>query len=67
MQTAEIFDFDEKHQAIRLPEGFMFEGHRVYLKRTGNSIILLPYDKPWESLVESLSQFSDDFMNDDNP
>ena len=66
MEIAEIFELDEEHQAIRLPEGFTFEGNRVYLKRVGNSIVLLPYNKPWETLVESLTTFSDDFMNERN-
>jgi antitoxin VapB len=64
METAEVFDFDKDHQAVRLPEGFAFEGDHLYLKRVGNVIVLLPYDKPWETLVESLSNFSDDFMNE---
>jgi len=66
METAEIFEFDEKHQAVRLPKGLTFEGNHVYLKRVGNCIVLLPYDKPWETLVESLSRFSDDFMSKRN-
>lgn len=66
METAEIFDFDEEHQAVRLPKGLAFEGNHVYLKRLGSAIVLLPYNKPWETLVESLSRFSDDFMSERN-
>jgi len=66
METIHVFDFDEEHQAVRLPKGFMFEGHQVYLKRVGNSVVILPFDKPWESLIDSLSKFSDDFMQERN-
>ncbi|HEX9389468.1 MAG TPA: hypothetical protein VF918_24305 [Anaerolineales bacterium] len=66
METAEIFEFDEEHQAIRLPKGFEVKGDLVYFKRFGNAIVILPYDKPWEALVESLSRFSDDFMSERN-
>ena len=64
METAEVFDVDEEHQAVRLPKGFTVEGNLVYLKRVGNSIVLLPYNEPWRTLVENLSRFSDDFMSE---
>ena len=64
METTEVFEFDEKHQAVRLPKGFTFEGKLVYLKRVGNSIVLLPYGEPWKTLIESLSRFSNDFMSE---
>lgn len=66
METTEVFEFDKEHQAVRLPKGFTFEGKLVYLKRFGDAIVLLPYDKPWETLAESLSKFSDDFMSGPN-
>ena len=64
METAEVINVDEEHQLIRLPRGFTFEGSLVYLKRDGNSLVLLPYDKPWKTLAESLSRFSADFMSE---
>ena len=64
IETAEIFDLDEEHQVVRLPKEFTFEGNLVYLKRVGNSIVLLPYNEPWRTLVESLSRFSDDFLSE---
>ena len=45
-------------QAVRLPREFRFPGDRVYLKRVGNAVVLLPYAAPWQSLVDSLSLFS---------
>ncbi|MEI7847199.1 MAG: type II toxin-antitoxin system VapB family antitoxin [Chloroflexota bacterium] len=63
MQTARLFQ-NGKSQAVRLPKEFRFNGDRVYVKRIGNAIILLPYGNGWESLVDSLSMFSDDYMLD---
>ena len=53
-----------RSQAVRLPKEFRFEGDRVYIKRVGNSVVLIPYKEPWQSLFDSLGMFSDDFMED---
>ncbi|MCB9235825.1 MAG: AbrB/MazE/SpoVT family DNA-binding domain-containing protein [Bacteroidia bacterium] len=51
-------------QAIRIPENFKIDDDRVYLKKVGNSIYIIPYHNPWQSLIESLDEFSDDFMDE---
>ena len=43
---------------------FRFEGDRVYVKRVGNAVVLLPYSGSWEGLFQSLDAFSDDFMEE---
>jgi antitoxin VapB len=63
METAKLFQ-NGKSQAVRLPKEFRFKGDRVYLKRMGNAVILLPYGAPWQSLVDSLTFFSSDFMQE---
>ena len=35
---------------------------RVYIKRVGNAVVLIPFHEPWQSLFDSLELFSDDFM-----
>ena len=37
-------------------------GTEVYIKKIGNAIILISKDNPWQTLIDSLNQFSDDFM-----
>ncbi len=37
--------------------------NEVYIKTAGKVIILLPMKNPWAPLIESLNQFSDDFMD----
>ena len=63
METAKLFQ-NGKSQAVRLPKGFRFGSDRVYIKKIGNAVVLLPYQAPWDSLVESLSLFSADFMSE---
>jgi antitoxin VapB len=63
METAKLFQ-NGKSQAVRLPKEFRFGSDRVYIKRVGNAVILLPYKSSWDTLLESLAQFSSDFMSE---
>jgi len=63
METAKLFK-NGKSQAVRLPKEFRFGSDRVYIKRVGDAVILLPYQTPWEPLLDSLTRFSDDFMSE---
>ena len=62
MQTAKIF-INGRSQAVRLPKDLRFTGKDVFIKKIGKIVILLPKDDPWSSLVNSLDQFTDDFMD----
>jgi antitoxin VapB len=61
MDTAKIFQ-NGKSQAIRLPKEYRFVGTKVYVKRISNAVFLIPERDSWQTLIESLDQFSDDFM-----
>ncbi|WP_036485331.1 AbrB/MazE/SpoVT family DNA-binding domain-containing protein [Myxosarcina sp. GI1] len=63
METAKLFQ-NGKSQAVRLPKKYRFSGDKVLIKRVGNAVVLLPYENSWETLFDSLEQFSDDFMSD---
>lgn len=63
MKTAKLFKNGDS-QAVRLPREFRFEGNEVLIKRAGAAVVLLPKSKSWETLLSSLEQFSDDFMNE---
>ena len=63
MNTAKLFR-NGQSQAVRLPKDYRFEGDRVWIKRVGEGVLLLPFSAPWKTLVESLDDFSDDFMAD---
>ena len=60
MQTAKLFK-NGQSQAVRLPKEFRFEGEKVYLKKIGNAVVLLPEKNSWKPLFESLDEFSEDF------
>lgn len=62
MNTAKI-STDGVHQIVILPEDFKMTGTEVYIKKVGNAIVLISQDNPWQSLFESLDQFSEDFMS----
>ncbi|MBD6617728.1 AbrB/MazE/SpoVT family DNA-binding domain-containing protein [Komarekiella sp. 'clone 1'] len=61
MNTAKL-STDGTHQIVILPEDFKLTGTEVYIKKIGNAIVLIAKDNPWQSLIESLDNFSDDFM-----
>ena len=61
MNTAKIFR-NGQSQAVRLPKEFKLEGSEVYIKRVGKNVILTPKDNAWDSLINSLSLFTEDFM-----
>lgn len=65
MKTAKLFR-NGHSQAVRLPEGIRFAGDFVYIKRSGNTVILIPAANSWDSLVQSLDKFSDDFFTERN-
>ncbi len=65
MQTAKIFT-NGRSQAVRLPKEYRFSGEEVYIKKFENIVILISKDDPWASLISSLDQFSDDFMENRN-
>ncbi len=53
-------------QKIRIPENFKINGDKVYIKKMGNSLFIIPYHEPWQSFFDSLDQFSSDFMESRN-
>ena len=63
MMTAKLFQ-NGQSQAVRLPKAFQLPGTEVYIKKVGNAIVLLPMDQPWDTLWESLTHFSEDFMDE---
>ena len=61
MQTAKLFQ-NGRSQAVRLPKEFQFEGTDVLIQRVGDSVILFPKTRVWETFLHGLNGFSDDFL-----
>jgi len=51
-------------QAIRIPKKMRINDDKVYLKKVGNTLYIIPYHDPWRNLIESTESFTTDFMND---
>ncbi len=64
----ETIDIIEKKgiQAIMIPHTLKINDSKVYLKKIGNSIYIIPFHNPWQNLIESLDTFTTDFMTDRN-
>ncbi len=63
MDTAKLFQ-NGKSQAVRLPKVYRFRGTKVYVKKIGNAVVLIPEHDSWDTLVESLALFSENFMEE---
>ena len=61
METAKVFASGGS-QAVRLPKDCRFSGDEVLVNRIGSVVILTPKDDPWQSMRDSLSHFTEDFL-----
>jgi antitoxin VapB len=59
MKTAKLFK-NGQSQAVRLPKEFRMEGTEVYIQKQGDAVILLPKERSWATLIESLDLFEKD-------
>ncbi len=65
MKIAKIFK-NGRSQAVRLPKEFRFTDNEVYIKKIGDSVILLPKKSSWNSMLDSLDLFTPDFLEQRN-
>ena len=61
MYTAKVF-INGGSQAVRLPKQFRFSDDEVYVKKIGESILLVPKDKLWETFMEGVGGFTEDYF-----
>lgn len=66
METAKIF-MNGQSQAVRLPKEFRFSDDEIYIKKVGSVTMLFPKDEVWQTHLDGLQGFSDDFMEDGRP
>lgn len=65
MKTAKLFQSGQ-NQAVRLPKEFRFEGDKVFIKKSGSAVVLIPVVNSWDSLIGSLDKFTKDYMDERN-
>lgn len=63
MITAEIIN-DKGFQIFKIPVDFKIDDTKVYIKKIGNALFIIPFHKPWQSFFDSLNKFTDDFMTE---
>jgi len=61
IKTAKVF-WSGNSQAVRIPREFMIDADEVEIRKRGNTIVLRPRARSWTPLIESLEEFSEDFM-----
>ena len=50
-------------QVIKIPENFKINDDKVYLKKVGNALCILPFHNPWQSMVDSLWMIANNRVN----
>lgn len=63
METAKLF-VNGQSQAVRLPKEYRFSGNEVYIKKVGHAVMLFPKEHAWETFLNGLNSFTDDFFAD---
>lgn len=61
--TAKIFE-NGRSQAVRLPKEYRFESDEVIISKIGDIVMLFPVENKWNSFVQAIDMFSDDYMAD---
>jgi antitoxin VapB len=51
-------------QAINIPPSLKINDDKVYIKKIGNALYLIPFHNPWQNLRDSLNEFTSDYMED---
>lgn len=61
----ETIDINNKRgiQAIRIPKRMKINDDKVYLKKVGNSLFIIPFHNPWQNMMDSIDSFTPDFMD----
>ena len=63
MTVAKVFE-NGRSQAVRLPKEYRFSSDEVVINRIGEIVLLMPKTNQWESFMNAIDMFSDDFMKD---
>jgi len=63
MQTAKLFK-NGRSQAVRLPKQYTFSGDDVFIQKVGDTVILFPKNRIWETFLHGLNNFSNDFLSE---
>lgn len=63
MMTAKVFE-NGRSQAVRLPKEYRFHTDEVSVNKIGDIVMLMPKTDQWDSFMQAIDLFSEDFMDD---
>lgn len=63
MMTAKIFENERSH-AVRLPKECRFNTDEIIVNKIGDVVMLMPKTNKWNSFMQAIDMFSEDFMED---
>ena len=63
MRSSKVFTSGNS-QAVRIPKEYQVQDEELYIQRIGRTMILFPKSDPWGSFVQSLDEFTEDFMRE---
>jgi antitoxin VapB len=63
VETAKLF-VNGQSQAVRLPKEYRFSGSEVYIQKVGDAVMLFPKERAWETFLNGLNGFTDDFFEE---
>lgn len=63
METVKVFA-NGKSQAVRLPKKFRFDAEEVLAQRIGHAVVLVPKERAWNTFLDGINGFTDDFFAD---
>lgn len=63
MMTAKVFE-NGRSQAVRLPKECRFRTDEVVVNKIGDIVMLMPKTNRWNSFMQAIDMFSDDFFQD---
>ena len=66
MLTTKIFNHGNS-QAVYIPKEYRFEQDEVIINKVGSAVIIFPRNDRFAVLMESLNEFTSDFLEDDRP
>ena len=66
MLTTKIFN-NGNSQAIRIPKEYRFEQDEVFISKIGSALVIFQHNDRLAVLMESLNEFTDDFLKDGRP
>ena len=61
MKTAKILK-NGNNQTVQLPEDFILGSNEVYVQKIGSAVLLVPKEKIWETFMEGINGFTEDYF-----